>query len=197
VLQAATLHSPRDLVIAAALDGTEGWDWLKWLPHAWARQAPRAASLGADRPSAREVVQSVLRIRAERRAEAQTLLSTSDAVFTPFVLLVIDEHAAPERPLVAELLEDAARYGIGVLWLGGGRRTLPGGCGAVIELDDRSGTLTYRDSRTVGDVLVDGTEPELASEWALALAPLRDVTVTAAGVGIPTESGSSSCSRRT
>ena len=188
VLQAATLHSPRDLVVAAAVE-PGGWDWLKWLPHTWEHRGPRAGSLGPNRVSAREVVQSILTIRAERHAELRDFLSTQKAVFTPFVLLVIDEQSAPESSLVAKLLEDAARYGIGVLWLGSERRAVPGGCGAVVELDDRSGTLTYRDARTIGDVLVDGIDPGLASQWALALAPHRDVTATAAGGGIPDRVG--------
>src|SRR5207245_387396 len=33
VTQAACLHAPGDLRIAAALAGDEGWGWLKWLPH--------------------------------------------------------------------------------------------------------------------------------------------------------------------
>ncbi|MDX6496588.1 MAG: segregation ATPase FtsK/SpoIIIE, family, partial [Gaiellales bacterium] len=35
LLQAAILHSPRDLTIAAAVpaDSVDDWSWLKWLPH--------------------------------------------------------------------------------------------------------------------------------------------------------------------
>lgn len=189
VLEAATLHSPRDLVVAAAVEPGD-WEWVKWLPHTWDHRGPRSGSLAANRGSAREVVHSMLAIRAERRAELQGYLSAQQPLFTPFLLLVIDEQSAPERSLVAELLQDAARHGIGVLWLGSERRALPGGCGAVIEVDERSsGTLTYRDARTTGDVLVDGVEADLAAEWALALAPLRDVTATAAGGGVPDRIG--------
>lgn len=191
VLQAATLHSPRDLVLAAALDTErlDAWSWLKWLPHVSSETTPLEAHLGAGRIEARQVVEDVLRVRNERRAEMQTLVSAAGVRWTPFVLLVVDEPAAPERPLVADLLTDAASYGIGVLWLGCDRRDLPGECGAVVELEDRAGALTHRDGRTVEDVLVDGVESRLAEEWAMALAPLRDVTAKPAGGGIPDRVG--------
>jgi DNA segregation ATPase FtsK/SpoIIIE, S-DNA-T family len=191
VLQAATLHSPRDLVVAAGLDedAVADWSWLKWLPHVASETTPLETHLAAGRIDVRQLAEEVQRVRNERRAEAQTLVSSARPLWTPFVLLVVDEPAAPERPLVADLLTDAASYGIGVLWLGRDRRDLPGECGAVVELDDRGGKLTHRDGRSVEDVLVDELDHGLAEEWALALAPLRDVTAKPAGGGIPDRIG--------
>jgi S-DNA-T family DNA segregation ATPase FtsK/SpoIIIE len=191
VLQASTLHSPRDLVIAAAVTGKDDgkWQWLKWLPHVASETSPLASPLGAGRIDARRVLEDVLRVRDERRAELEQLVSRADVRFSPHVLLVVEEEAAPERPLVADLLADAARYGISVIWLGSRRSALPGECGAVVELDERAGTLTHRDGLTVGDVLADGVDGELAEDWALALAPLRDVTAAQPGAGIPDRLG--------
>jgi DNA segregation ATPase FtsK/SpoIIIE, S-DNA-T family len=191
VLQASTLHSPRDLVIAAAVAerGDAEWQWLKWLPHVASETSPLASSLGAGPVEAACVVEDVLRVRDERRGELEQLVSRADVRFSPHVLLVVEEEAAPERPLVADLLADAARYGISVIWLGSRRSALPGECGAVVDLDERAGTLTHRDGLTVADVLVDGVEGELAEDWALALAPLRDVTAAQPGAGIPDRLG--------
>jgi S-DNA-T family DNA segregation ATPase FtsK/SpoIIIE len=191
VLQAATLHSPRDLVVAGALDdaGLGGWSWLKWLPHAASETTPLSSHLGAGKADARLVVEDVLRVRNERRAELEQTLSASATRWSPHVLLVVDEHAAPERPLVADLLTDAARYGIAVLWLGSDRRGLPGECGAVVELGERAATLTHRDGRTVEGLLADGVDLDLAEDWALALAPLRDVTAAPTGGRIPDRIG--------
>jgi S-DNA-T family DNA segregation ATPase FtsK/SpoIIIE len=191
VLQAATLHSPRDLVLAAALadEGGGGLSWVKWLPHVASDATPLAAQLGGGRIEARSVVEDVLRVRNERRAELDQLLSRADVRWSPHILLVIEEQATPERPLVADLLTDAARYGISVLWLGSRRSALPGECGAEVEVDERAGRLTNRDGATVDDVLVDGVDEEVAEEWALALAPLRDVTAAQPGVGIPDRLG--------
>ena len=191
VLQAATLHSPRDLVVAAALDedDLEGWSWLKWVPHVSSQRTPLESHLGAGRIEARRVVEDVLRVRDERRSELEERLSTADVRWRPLILLVVDERAAPERPLVADLLTDAARHGIAVLWLGGDRRGLPGECGAVIELADLAGRLVSRDARTIEDILVDGVDADVAEQWAFALAPLRDVTAAHAGGGIPDRVG--------
>jgi len=181
VLQAATLHSPRDLIVAGAVDDDGGWSWLKWLPH--------AESLGAGPIEAQRVFEHVLHVRNERRSELERTLSSSAVRWSPHVLLVVDERVAPERPLVAELLTDAARYGIAVLWLGSGRQGLPGECGAVVELGERTLTLTHRDGGTVESVLADGVDLDLGDDWALALAPLRDVTAAPAGGGIPDRIG--------
>ena len=191
ILQASTLHSPRDLVISGALeaDDVDDWTWLKWLPHVASATTPLASHLGAGRIEARSVVEDVLRVRNERRAEMEQMVSAANVLWHPLVLLVVDERAAPERPLVADLLADAARYGIAVLWLGRDRRTLPGECAAVVELDDRAGKLTHQDGQTVEDVLVDGVDTGVAEDWALALAPLRDVTAAPAGGGIPDRIG--------
>jgi DNA segregation ATPase FtsK/SpoIIIE, S-DNA-T family len=190
VLQAATLHSPRDLVIAAALAEDEGEaSWLKWLPHAASETTPLAMHLGAGRIEARGVFEDVLRVRNERRAELEQLVSRADVRWSPHVLLVVDERAAPERPLVADLLTDAAVYGIAVIWLGSRRSGLPGECGAVVEVDDRAGKLTHRDGRSIEDIVVDGVDPDVAEDWALALAPLRDVTAAPPGAGIPDRVG--------
>ena len=188
VLQAATLHSPRDLVVAGALHDGD-WSWLKWLPHTASETTPLGVHLGAGTIDARLVVEDVLRVRNERRHEQQQALSSSALRWSPHILLVVDERAAPERPLVADLLTDAARYGIAVLWLGGDRRGLPGECGAVVELGEPTARLTHRDGHEVDALLADGIDGDLAEDWALALAPLRDVTAAPAGGGIPERIG--------
>ena len=59
--QAAALHSPRELAIAAAIapERLEGWDWLKWLPHTRrgrppARDAARRGPGGGAAPAGRD-----------------------------------------------------------------------------------------------------------------------------------------------
>lgn len=168
VAQAAALHSPRDLAVAAALgpDAEERWDWLKWLPHT------TDAGAGAR---ARPVWEQVAALAASRRAEADAGGAPAERRL-PHVLLVADEASAPERALAARVLS-AADCGITVLWLGRERRDLPGECGVVVELDEDSARATVTETgsgRTNDDVSVDGLPLTQAVELALALAPLRD-----------------------
>src|SRR5204862_7741849 len=112
---------------------------------------------GVGRANAREVVEGALRLKAEREAEAAARPG-GDVRWGRFVVLVVDEQAAPERSVTADLLDGAARSGIGVLWLGRDRAGLPGECRAVVELDDRCARLVYRNAPGVEDVLADGVD---------------------------------------
>jgi DNA segregation ATPase FtsK/SpoIIIE, S-DNA-T family len=187
VAQAAALHSPRDLVIAAALgDGrAPEWQWLVWLPHAGAG-GPPADGLVTGPVAARRVVEDALRLVEERQEQADVRFG-SGRLASPALLLVLDEAVAPERPLVSELLGKAAGAGVGVIWLGSARRDLPGECAGIVELDEGAARLTFTDARSgeaIGDVSADGLAVDLAETLALALAPVRDTSAGRDG-GIP------------
>jgi S-DNA-T family DNA segregation ATPase FtsK/SpoIIIE len=189
VAQAAALHSPRELTIAAALapDRLAEWDWLKWLPHASAETAPLALRLVTGAPGAHDLLEEVAALVRRRLDEAEGSMRPSSRRPMPAVLLVVDEEVAPERPLVAEVLGRAAEAGVGVLWLGRERRDLPGECAGIVELDPAVPRLTFTDARAgvaFEDVTMDGLAPELARELALGLAPVRD-TSTVRGGGVP------------
>src|SRR5207245_7416307 len=55
VIQAACLHSPGELGIAALLADKEGWDWLGWLPHTAPGGMESARRLIASGPRARRL----------------------------------------------------------------------------------------------------------------------------------------------
>lgn len=189
VAQAAALHSPRELTIAAALDpgGLDAWDWLKWLPHTAAETSPLAVRLVAGASGARDLLEEVAGLVRRRLDEAEGGFGSSSRRPTPAVLLVVDEEVAPERPLVAEALGRAADAGVGVLWLGRERRDLPGECAGIVQLDPAVPRLSFTDTRAgaaLEDVTMDGLAAELARELALGLAPVRD-TSTVRGGGVP------------
>lgn len=98
VCQLAVLHSPNDVLIAAATNSAQHWDWLKWLPH---HQHPGAADdLGP------------LRLTYSTPADAESALrELVDS--TPQIVLIVDgiERAA-----------DAATPGVTVLEVGGRSR---------------------------------------------------------------------------
>ena len=177
VAQAAALHSPAELEIAAAVAVGDEWSWLKWLPH--------AERLGAGPGAARRVVEDLGRLVAVRRGDDGPGLAGSEQRL-PHVLLVVDETVAPERALTRQVL-DAQDAGVTVLWLARQRRDLPGEARVVVQLDDGSARLAVTDARDGSehaDVSADGVAAAYALELALALAPLRDAGGGAAQ-GVP------------
>ena len=137
VAQAATLHSPRELVVAAAVSDSalDDWQWLKWLPHAQYEGGPLPTRLAAGHPAARELLESVAELAAERRRDAESRFGGSQTHELPGVLLIVDERVAPERSLVAQALAGGPETGIAAVWLGRQRRDLPGECRGIVELD--------------------------------------------------------------
>ena len=191
--QAAALHSPRELAIAAAIapERLEGWDWLKWLPHTAADGHPLSTPLAAGPEAARRLLDETRELVRARRAEAEATYGASRRA-TPALLLVLDEALAPERALVAETLAGAADAAVVAIWLGSDRRDLPGECGAIVELEAGIARLGFTDAAagtTAADVSADGLAPDLARELARSLAPLRDAGAGAHAAGIPQRVG--------
>jgi S-DNA-T family DNA segregation ATPase FtsK/SpoIIIE len=189
VAQAAVLHSPRELVIAAALpeERASEWNWLVWLPHTADASAPLGRGLVSGPLAARGLVEELVRLIDERRETAQAGFGARRQAGWTSVLLVLDEAVAPERALVADLLGNAAEAGVAVLWLGRERRDLPGECTGIVEVDSNSARLSYTDARsgeTSEDVSADGLALELAEKLSRSLAPVRDTSARAGG-GVP------------
>ncbi|NUR77509.1 MAG: cell division protein FtsK, partial [Thermoleophilia bacterium] len=175
VAQAAALHSPAELVIAAALGPGSDWGWLKWLPHTDAANGQPAPRIGLGPVGSRRVIEEVGRIAAARRAEDAASLGAAQQRL-PHILLVVDETVAPERALATQVL--AARdAGVTVLWLARQRRDLPGESTIVVQLEEGSARLELTDARNAAvqaEVSADGLSVAYALELALALAPNRD-----------------------
>jgi S-DNA-T family DNA segregation ATPase FtsK/SpoIIIE len=185
-MQAATLHSPRDLVIAAAVSHEQlrEWDWLKWLPHTRLGSAAGETTLASGSGATRELFRALARLLDERKAEAQARFAGRAGRPLPAVLVIVDEAVPQDRTMVAPLLAEGAEQGIHALWLGTDIRALPGECRTLVEVADDVARLTVTDARSgerIDDVTADFVGAEVARETALALAPLVD-TSAAAGV---------------
>jgi DNA segregation ATPase FtsK/SpoIIIE, S-DNA-T family len=194
VAQAAALHSPRELVVAAAVaeDARAGWDWLKWLPHTRSETSPLSVGLTTGVDGARSLLEDLGRVLRERRDAAEGTYGGAAQRPLPFVLALVDEAVAPERPLVAEVLRGAASGGAGVVWLGRERRDLPGECTGLVELDPATPRLALTDARSgeaLADVTADGLPLDVARELALALAPVRDTSALRGGAVLPDRVG--------
>jgi S-DNA-T family DNA segregation ATPase FtsK/SpoIIIE len=190
VVQAAVLHSPRELLVLAALsdEHAAGWEWLAWLPHAASTRAVVDHTNIAVGPVATaSLLRAVAEVVQQRRDEAQQRFSSRQRS-RPALMVVIDEDVAPSRALVDELLADATETEVTIVWLGRRRRELPGGCAVVVELDAKKSAMAVawpRDGFALADATPDGLSPAIAEEVARALAPVRDVTQARSAASIP------------
>jgi S-DNA-T family DNA segregation ATPase FtsK/SpoIIIE len=186
--QAAALHSPEDLVVAAAVgdDARASWEWLKWLPHSRSATSPLEGPHlvvpgGTDELLVRlgEVVRG--RLEQASRSSASSL--------SPRVLLVVDEASFPDRALTSALLDVAGASGVHVLWLARDPAEVPRQARAIAHLVppvEGSSSLTWTDPER--DDQPFDAEPvpvSLATSVARALAPVRDVSAASATTGIP------------
>jgi S-DNA-T family DNA segregation ATPase FtsK/SpoIIIE len=136
VVQLATLHSPRDVVLAAALspERARTWGWLGWLPHTTNAGSPlEGAHVVAGQTAAYALVKDIATVARERREEDAGRVGGRRRRRVTVVLLV-DEDVAPDRTTVDELLDGCADVDVVAIWLARERRDLPGGCGTIVEL---------------------------------------------------------------
>lgn len=184
VIQTASLHSPGDVVVAAALPRPteKQWSWLKWLPHLGAASSPLSGDHAVvGTAAALELLRAVAAVQDGRRGER--------GPFAPRILLLIHESvAAGDRALVSRVLDRAADSGIAVIWMGADRRDLPGECGSLAHLDGSVARLRLVDAHTaqvLDDVSADGLALESAAEIARSLHPVSDAGAETGAAGLP------------
>jgi S-DNA-T family DNA segregation ATPase FtsK/SpoIIIE len=186
LLQVATLHSPRDVVIAAVLPDRERdrWEWLGWLPHVHSDTAPLSGRLvvsdaaAADPP---DLLKRLLALLDERRNAGGSPQQT-----TSVVVLVHQGVRLPQGE-VSHLLGSGPSQRIHTILLGSRRHLLPRECGALAEVERGQGVLLLHPARgesTTGSS-ADDVSPSVAAEVSRALAALRDLSARGAQVGVP------------
>jgi S-DNA-T family DNA segregation ATPase FtsK/SpoIIIE len=190
-MQAAALHSPRDLVLCAAVsrDRLPDWDWLKWLPHTRSAGSPLETHLAADQAGTRALLGELLALLEERRSE-EARFAAGPARHLPQILLILDEAVSPERSQIGPILAEGGAYGMCTVWLGSDARALPGECRGVIELDPEIASLRLTDTESgeiVDGVIEDDLSRRLARDTALALAPVVDASATEGRSRLPRE----------
>ena len=97
LLQSAILHSPGDLVIAAALpSGSEReWSWLKWLPHLRLdRVGLQVGAVAIGRKDAEKLLTEVRELVVGRRSHGRGIGDGPAQL-----LLLIDEDTQVDRSL--------------------------------------------------------------------------------------------------
>ena len=188
VLQHATLQSPRDVVIVAALshDRARDWSWLSWLPHTGHPASPLEGDhIAVGEQESRLLLRKIATIAAERRDEPE---QRGRARRRTAIVLLVDEDVAPEATVVDALLEDCGEIDITAVWLAREARYLPGGVGAIIETSrERAvGDVTWTGTgRRVAGASIDAVSQPIASAVARSLAPVEDTTAGGAAQSVP------------
>jgi S-DNA-T family DNA segregation ATPase FtsK/SpoIIIE len=178
-VQLATLHSPQDLAMAAAVPGEEraDWAWLSWLPHVRSESALAGPLLVADRPAARALLDRLLTLVAERQAMAAAYHGATPERLGPAVVTFVHEAVELPRGAVSTLLQQGPPVGVYAVWLARTDRALPGECGAVVQLASGPPVLTLPatgESSSGGGP--EGVSLDIALEVGRALAPVHDVS---------------------
>jgi DNA segregation ATPase FtsK/SpoIIIE, S-DNA-T family len=181
LLQVATLHSPDEVVVAAAVPSSEReeWAWLGWLPHARSERSPAGLPLVAAGAEAGALLERLLDLVERRGQNGST---------EPAVVALLHESAGLSRGMVVGLLAEGPRRGVHAIWLGTSIRGLPGACGAVVEMDPATGGLELT-LPTTGErsrcLAADLAPLPVAAGAALALAGVRDAGSRAGRRDIP------------
>ena len=171
VLQAAVLHGPADLAIAAIVPGlTEEWSWMGWLPHTVDVAGGVGALVATEAGAAAAVAEA-----AGADSSQRTLLAVIDGPET------FTGRSAAGRMLLG--LDQCA--GIVVT---ADVCDLPSSCTTIVDIDHPAGGLRLLDPRSpaVRAPLIGwGVTVATAADAAARLARLDDPELRAAGASLP------------
>ena len=188
IVQAATLHSPEELVIAGMFGPEPGasFSWLKWLPHTRSPTSPlEGEHLVSGPQGASDLVGRLSAVLAARSARGN---SARAEPFTPHVLLVVHDSAGPDPVNFARLVDASKGLGMSVLWVGEDTSALPRQCAAVLSVgaSGRQGVLRYADpERSTVKLQVESATPELMLQVGRSLAAVRDASAGSVTTALP------------
>ncbi|MDI5966569.1 FtsK/SpoIIIE domain-containing protein [Streptantibioticus silvisoli] len=182
VAQAAVLHSPADLQVCVLTDpsGRDSWSWVRWLPHARARDGQSALALiGTDADSvARRISELLAQVTARQDAAREAGLAANQRWGGPTTLVVLDgSRRLRALPGLTQILRDGPKVGIHLICLDADRRLLPEECLALVE-EDYYGLLqvSMAGQEPVTGVRPDRVTPQWCERVARAIAPIRDIS---------------------
>ncbi len=140
VWQAAVMHAPADLRLAALVspEAADQWEWLRWLPHTMPLgndSAPGARMLAGTPATAARLASDLLDQLSQRRElVARSAAATLPA---PRVLMLVDGASLPQTyPAIVEILRHGAPLGMTALLVVPSWPQIPEACGAMLDLDE-------------------------------------------------------------
>jgi S-DNA-T family DNA segregation ATPase FtsK/SpoIIIE len=193
VMQAATLHSPAEVVFAAVVSQASrtDWEWLKWLPHSSSAHSPLAGEHLADGPTNASGLLAQLEGLIEQRVERKPTrlrgpvgvgpqTDERAAAPIPAVLVVVETDAPVDRGRLTRLAERGPDAGVHVIWVAPSTAQLPAACRSFVQLDNTAaGGLAgiVRLGDQVHPLQPNALVGERADALARQLAPVVDVGV--------------------
>jgi S-DNA-T family DNA segregation ATPase FtsK/SpoIIIE len=188
VVQASCLHSPEDLIIAAAVRTERPLlHWLKWLPHVRSVTSPIGGPhIATDATGADQLLAQLVEV-AEFRTSDTT--GQGDRRW-PWLLVVLDSSLHPNPVLVSQLLDACPAAGINVVWIADRGSEVPRQATRIIEATlvdgEPSGRLWSTDPDVATQhITIDRIRPDVAERAARALAPVRDASSGSVATSIP------------
>ncbi len=174
LVQAAVLHSPAELVVAAIAshEAAMDWDWLKWLPHSTSPNSPLSVRhLAADASTATALV-------VELETVVEGRLKSDDPIALPTVMVLVDSEAPAEHNRLVQLGESGWKVGVHLVWLARSVASLPAPARTYVDLDGPDGATAvgFVDSGSkVTPVTVEMISNAQAAALAREMAPVVDV----------------------
>ena len=165
--QYVALHSPAELIVAAFAPG-DGWDWLKWLPHA---DGDRLAGNAAEAMALAAWVEALIDERRSVRA------SDNGPAPLPWVLVFVHDDAPVERARLVQVAELGPRVGVHVVWYSASVERLPAACRAFVDVDANTGRGRagfVLAGHTVADLEIEPAGLAATTRLARQLSPLVD-----------------------
>ena len=173
VLQAVSLHSPAELIVAGFASSQSGqdWTWLKWLPHTTSPHSPLSdhhlASTSTECTALVSRLEELIDRRTGEHAEAPL----------PAVLVIVEDDAPLERSRLVSVAEHGPAVGVHVLWHAPDVAWLPAACRTYAEItrqveDGRAGYVHM--GSAVSPINLETVNTETAAEVGRRLAPLVD-----------------------
>lgn len=188
LVQACCLHSPEDMVVAAAAgDSLQLIDWLKWVPHTRSTGSPLAGPhLARNKPDSDALIRELLDV-------AQFRASTDGRGLDrrwPWVLVVLDRLLEPDPSAVSQLLDLCPQVGIAVLWVSDSAVRVPPQARAIVECQKadsgHQSQVWFTDPDMEPHILdLEGVHAGVPDSVGRALAPLRDASSSSMTAAIP------------
>jgi len=188
-IQAASLHSPEDLTIVAAVGEDRSLGWLKWLPHLRSVASPLSGGhLVSTREMADALIDRLIDVASFRTVDGADRAAER---YWPRILLLLDAELAPDPAQVSRLLNIASQAGISVVWMAASSAGVTRHATRSLSVRKTHGaamvgTLTSTNSEIPDQRLeVEHLRDCLADRAARSLAPIRDASTASLATSIP------------
>jgi S-DNA-T family DNA segregation ATPase FtsK/SpoIIIE len=177
VTQVAGLHSPAEVVLAAAMgpDSSTRWEFLKWLPHTASEFTPLAVEHLAVSSVANGQLIAALEDLIDARSEVRR--SKDDPPPIPSVVVVVDDAAPFDRSRMVQVAERGQALGVHVIWCAPSVERLPAACRTYLVVDPNTavGSAGFvADGSEVTPLELEPLDRGTATRVARAMAPVID-----------------------